>query len=67
MVRCLGDQMGFWSGGQKRDADRSTRRVRGQGMCVLGVMVVGGELIKPNVFFKMPILFLLEPFDVVYS
>ena len=39
MVRCLGDQMYFWLGGQKKDVARSTRQVRGQLMCWLGVLV----------------------------
>ena len=37
MVRCLGEQMEFWLGGQKKDVAWSTRWVRGQGMCGLGV------------------------------
>ena len=39
MVRCSGDQMDFWLGGQQKDVPRSIRRVRGQVMCGLGVLV----------------------------
>ena len=39
MVRCSGNQMEFGLGGQKKDIARSTRRVWGQVMCGLGVLV----------------------------
>ena len=37
MVRCPGDQVEFLLGGQQKGVTRSTRQVRGQGMCGLGV------------------------------
>ena len=48
MVRCSGDQMDFWLGGQQKDVPRSIRRVRGQVMCGLGVFVglVDGRLLR---------------------
>ena len=39
IVSCSGDQIEFGLGGQKKDISRSTRRVRGQLMCGLGVLV----------------------------
>ena len=48
MVRCSGDQTEFWLGGQKKDAARSTRRVWGQVMCELDVLVglVDGRVLR---------------------
>ena len=38
MVRCSGDQMEFWSGGQKKYIAWSNKLVRGRGMYELDVL-----------------------------
>ena len=38
MVKCSGNEMEFGFGVKKKDAAQSTRHVRGQGVCGLGVL-----------------------------
>ena len=48
MVRCSGDRMDFWLGGQQKDVSRSIRQVWGRVMCGLGVLVglMDGRLLR---------------------
>ena len=48
ILRCSGNHMDFWLGGQKKDVSRSIRQVQGQVMCGLGVLVglLDGRLLR---------------------